>query len=89
MYYDSEFGFKTCNPIPKGDEDWILRQTIKMFSELSPETKEFIKFMNENELINYKSKIGKVIGGYQTYIPKYKSLFIFQILTELLTMCKC
>ena len=48
-----------------------------MYSELSKDTKEFFEFMLENELIDLVTKKGKAAGGYCTYIPNYKSPFIF------------
>lgn len=76
-YYDERFSFKTGNPTPKGDPDWILNNGKKMYQELSPQTHEFFTFMVENELMDLVSKKGKGPGGYCTYISEYKSPFIF------------
>ncbi|MBJ9992711.1 M3 family oligoendopeptidase [Paenibacillus sp. S28] len=75
--YDDNFSFKTGNATPKGDADWILEQGKKMYSELSPETDEFFKFMVDRELMDLVSKKGKQSGGYCTFISKYESPFIF------------
>ncbi|GIO29116.1 MULTISPECIES: M3 family oligoendopeptidase [Paenibacillus] len=75
--YDDGFSFKTGNAAPKGDPDWILERGVKMYSELSPETKEFFGFMVENGLMDLVSKKGKQGGGYCTYISKYGAPFIF------------
>ncbi len=75
--YDDGFSFKTGNAAPKGDPDWILERGVKMYSELSPETKEFFDFMVENGLMDLVSKKGKQGGGYCTYISKYGAPFIF------------
>ncbi|MCH1928264.1 hypothetical protein L6232_26060, partial [Shewanella sp. C31] len=56
--YDDGFSFKTGNAAPKGDPDWILERGVKMYSELSPETKEFFDFMVENGLMDLVSKKG-------------------------------
>ena len=48
-----------------------------MYDELSGETSEFFRFMLENELLDCLSRKGKAAGGYMTYIPDYKSPFIF------------
>ena len=48
-----------------------------MYSELSPETKEFFEFMMEHELMDLETRKGKGAGGYCTYIPDYKAPFIF------------
>ncbi|MBS1494301.1 MAG: M3 family oligoendopeptidase [Bacteroidetes bacterium] len=77
LYYDSPLKFKSGNPKPKGNPDWIVQQGVKMYSELSPETKEFIEFMTEYELFDLDSRKGKGgSGGYATYFYKYKYPFI-------------
>lgn len=76
-YYDLSFQFKTGNPQPKGDPKFIIEGGKKMYSELSAETKEFFEFMQNNELMDLESKSGKMAGGYCTYIPAFKSPFIF------------
>lgn len=76
-YYDMGFQFKTGNPKPKGDPAFIVEGGKRMYSELSPETKEFFEFMQDNELMDLESKNGKMAGGYCTYMPAFKSPFIF------------
>ena len=49
-YIDNAVYFKEGNPAPFGTPDEILSAGSKMYSELSPETKEFYHFMMENEL---------------------------------------
>ena len=57
------------NAKPKGDADWILKNGRNMYSELSPETKEFFKFlMVDQELLDLVAKKGKESGGYCTFI---------------------
>ncbi len=77
QYYDEKFEFLTGNPKPKGEPQWIVENGVKMYSELSNETKEFFNFMVENELMDLVNKKGKAGGGYCTYIPDYRSPFIF------------
>ncbi len=76
-YYDEKFEFNDGNATPKGDANWIIEQGKKMYHELSPETGEFIDFMIENNLMDLITKKGKAGGGYCTFIPDYKSPFIF------------
>ncbi|WNF24700.1 M3 family oligoendopeptidase [Mesobacillus jeotgali] len=76
-YYDDSFSFKTGNPDPKGDAEWIVNQAKKMYEEMSPETNEFYTYMVENNLMDLLSKAGKAGGGYCTYISKHKSPYIF------------
>lgn len=76
---DTEIGvyFKNGNPSPIGTPEEILKGGQKMYSELSPETKEYMDFMMENELFDVFGRKNKAAGGYQTYIPNYESPFIF------------
>ncbi|MCA1319458.1 M3 family oligoendopeptidase [Bacillus tianshenii] len=76
-YYDNSFSFKSGNPDPKGDAEWIVKQGIQMYKEMSPETDEFYKYMLDNGLMDLLSKKGKAGGGYCTYISKFKSPYIF------------
>lgn len=76
-HYDEKFTFLTGNAEPKGDPEWIVNNGCQMYSELSPETDEFFRFMVENELMDLVTKPGKANGGYCTYISDYKAPFIF------------
>ncbi|WP_270941295.1 M3 family oligoendopeptidase [Romboutsia lituseburensis] len=76
-YVDENFEFLSGNATPKGNPEYIMENGKKMYSELSKETKEFFDFMLENELMDLVTKKGKAAGGYCTYIPNYKSPFIF------------
>jgi len=76
-YYDSPLLFNSGNAVPKGNKDWMVDKARTMYKELSPETNEFFSFMADNELLDLESKKGKQSGGYCTYIPNYRSPFIF------------
>lgn len=75
--YDLALSFLSGNPTPKGDKDWMLERAKTMYTEMSEETSEFFNFMLDHELLDLESKPGKQGGGYCTYIPDYKSPFIF------------
>ncbi|KIL41422.1 oligoendopeptidase F [Gordoniibacillus kamchatkensis] len=75
-YYDG-LSYLTGNPTPKGDPDWIVAQAQNMYAEMSPETDAFFRFMLEGGLMDLVSKPSKRVGGYCTYISKYKAPFIF------------
>jgi M3 family oligoendopeptidase len=75
--YDLSLAFLTGNPTPKGDRAWQVDVAKNMYTEMSPETKEFFNFMLEHDLLDLDSVPGKAGGGYCTYIPKYKTPFIF------------
>jgi len=76
-YYDEGYEFKTGNPMPKGNPEWIIENGQKMYEDLSKETGDFFTFMRENDLMDLVAKKGKAGGGYCTYIENYKSPFIF------------
>ncbi|MGB3018606.1 MAG: M3 family oligoendopeptidase [Ignavibacteria bacterium] len=76
-YYDAAFDFANGNPVPKGDPEWIVENAMTMYQELSKETSEFMKFMIEGSLMDLYNRKGKSAGGYCSFIPDYKSPFIF------------
>ena len=76
-YYDEPLEFLTGNAVPKGTSDQILANGKQMYSELSPQTGEFFNFMTEHGLLDLVTRKGKAGGGYCTYIPNYRSPFIF------------
>ncbi|SFL53299.1 oligoendopeptidase, M3 family [Lachnospiraceae bacterium KH1T2] len=76
-YIDEGVYFTNGNPAPIGTPSQILDRGKKMYSELSPETKEFMDFMCENELFDVEGRKTKKTGGYMTDIPDYQSPFIF------------
>ncbi|HHX78942.1 MAG TPA: M3 family oligoendopeptidase [Acholeplasmataceae bacterium] len=75
--YDLNLSFLSGNPTPKGDRFWQVDKAIKMYSEMSKETKDFINYMVDKDLLELDSKPGKAGGGYCTYIPKFEAPFIF------------
>ena len=75
--HDLYYKFTSGTPKPQGSPEWIIENGRKMYSELSPETKEFFTMMADNDLMDLVSKDGKEGGGYTTYITDYKSPFIF------------
>ncbi|NLU52309.1 MAG: M3 family oligoendopeptidase [Clostridiaceae bacterium] len=76
-FIDEPLFFKEGNPAPKGTPEQIFEYGKKMYSELSPETKEFFEYMLDRELFDVLSKKGKASGGYCDFLPLYKAPFIF------------
>ncbi len=76
-FYDNGVYFLNGNPAPIGTPGEILKAGQEMYRELSKETGEFFDFMMENELFDVLGRKTKRAGGYMTYIPRYKSPFIF------------
>lgn len=75
--YDNDVYLQNGNPCPTGSPEEILAAGQKMYHELSPETAEFFDFMMENELFDVIGRKTKQQGGYMTYLPNYRSPFIF------------
>ena len=76
-YFDLPFEFRDGNATPQGTSDEILQAAMTMYSDLSPETGEFIDFMVKHDLMDLVTKPGKRAGGYCTYMPDFNSPFIF------------
>lgn len=77
MVYDLFSQFKSGNATPKGNPEWILNKGKQMYDEFSESTSEFYNFMLENELMDVENRKGKDLGGFCSYIPGYKSPYIF------------
>ncbi len=77
QYYDYNVSFRSGNPLPAGDEKYLVAQAKKMYHALSEESGEYFDFMIRNELLDLSARAGKQPGGYCTYFPLYKAPFIF------------
>ncbi|WP_129597972.1 M3 family oligoendopeptidase [Anaerophilus nitritogenes] len=76
-YYDELIYFKEGNVKLKLDADEILHKGLKMYEDLSKETKCFFEHMIKNNLLDVLSKTGKSPAGFCTYIKNYQTPFIF------------
>ena len=76
-FTDLPIMFKDGNPKPIPGYEARMDAARTMYHELSPETAEFIDFMQDNELFDVESRPGKMSGGYMTSLPSYKAPFIF------------
>lgn len=77
MLYDDPYCFPDGNPVPQGSAEQLLEMARQMYTEMSPETAEFISMMYDMELFDVLSRDGKAPGGYCTTIKSYKCPFIF------------
>ncbi len=75
--YDERVQFADGNPIARGEKDDIVKAAETMYSELSPETKEFFDIMIDRDLMDLESRDNKATGGYCTSFPDHKIPFIF------------
>ena len=75
--YDLNVFYKDGNCVPLGTTQEKLEKTLKMYQEMNPEIGKFAKYMVDHELVDLDSKKGKAGGGYCTFIPLYKSPFVF------------
>ena len=76
-FIDNDFLFADGNPNPKYPIDEILNRTRRMFGEMSPETKELIDLMCDNDLFDIAPRNGKRNAGYCVSIEEYGYPFIF------------
>ncbi len=76
-YYDEALVFPEGNAVPEGNREELVEKARKMYRELSPETGEFFDFMADHDMFDLETKKGKRGGGYCTFLPAYKSPFIF------------
>ncbi|MFO7627396.1 MAG: M3 family oligoendopeptidase [Candidatus Fermentibacteraceae bacterium] len=77
LFFDEALEYLTGNATPKGDPDWILENGRVMYTEMSPETREFFEYMTERGLLDLVTRKGKAGGGYCTYIADEQAPFIF------------
>lgn len=75
--WDEKIEFSQGNPAPKYNRVELVKRAQSMYHELSKETGIFFDFMIEHDLLDLDSKPGKAAGGYCTFMPDYKSPFIF------------
>lgn len=76
-FADNALMFRSGNPKPAGDADYIVEAAGRFYDALSPETSEFFRTMREGELMDLLSTEGKEGGGYCTSIHDYGVPFIF------------
>ena len=76
-FWDDLFCFPDGNAAPEGSKEEIMEAGRKMYTEMSPETAEFIQLMMDADLFDVEAKEGKAPGGYCTFMEEYKYPFIF------------
>ena len=76
-FADNALMFRSGNPKPAGDADYIVEAAGRFYDALSPETSVFFRTMREGELMDLLSTEGKEGGGYCTSIHDYGVPFIF------------
>ncbi|GKX66498.1 M3 family oligoendopeptidase [Inconstantimicrobium mannanitabidum] len=76
-YVDEGVYFLDGNPAPTGTADDIFVSGQKMYSELSPETKEFFDFMLKHELFDVLGRANKIPGGFMDMLLLYKAPIVF------------
>ena len=65
------------DPKPILDAQGILEAGRQMYTEMCPETHEFIDMMFESDAFDVLPREGKWTGGYMTFFPTYRQPFIF------------
>lgn len=77
LFLDYNLDYLSGNAKPCGDTEYLVSCASKMYHEMSETSGKFFDFMVDNHLMDLDAKAGKRGGGYMTFIPKYKSPFIF------------
>ena len=70
-FSDLPVAFQDGNPSPIPGYDARMAAARTMYHELSPETAEYIDFMQDNEMFDVLSRPGKLSGGYEEMLPDY------------------
>ena len=81
MAYDEKIAFPDGNAKPLGDADYMMEQVVNVLREMSPETDEFISYILEHELIDYKPRPEKAFKEFYTLLPYRKAPFLFEHFT--------
>lgn len=76
-FFDEPLQYRSGNPTPKGDPDWICTQARTMYAEMSPETDAFFRLMEKRRLMDLLTRPKKATGGYCTFLGAYGVPFIF------------
>ncbi len=76
-FYDLSLSHPEGSPKPQVNSDLLIGLAKKMYSEMSPQTSEFINLMINNELFDLHSRLGKAPGGFCSFIQDYDYPFIF------------
>ena len=77
QWYDYNVAFKNGNPLPAGDETYLVNVAKDMYEHLSPLSGEYFNFMLDHHLLDLSARNGKAPGGYCTYFANYNAPFIF------------
>ena len=75
--FDYNLMFKSGNPNPAGDSDYLVKTAMDMYDKMSKETSVFFRHMIDLHLVDLIAKPGKAPGGYCTYFSKYQTPFVF------------
>ena len=81
MVYDENIVFPDGNAKPVGDAEYVMQQVVTMLREMSPETEEFINYIFDHELIDYKPRPEKAFREFYTLLPYNKAPFMFEHFT--------
>ncbi len=77
MIYDEKAVFPGGNARSAGDEEYMIEKAREMYHNISQETGEFIDYMLDHELFEYKDRPGKASLGYGTMLLSKKAPFVF------------
>ena len=75
--YDEKAVFPGGNAHRIGTDEDLIEKARHMYHHMSQETGEFIDYMLDHELFEYKDRPGKVPGGYNMILLEKKAPFVF------------
>lgn len=77
MVYDEKAVFPGGNARSIGDDEYMIEKAKEMYHSISEETGEFIDYMLDHELFEYKDRPGKATLGYGTILLGRKAPYVF------------
>ena len=76
-FHDEAVRDKLGVPRPAGDHDWMVQRAQEMFDTLGEEFGTFFHMLRDRELLDLKSRDGKVGGGFCDFLGRDGVPFVF------------
>jgi len=76
-FWDESMASPEGNPVPRGDDDWVVARGRSALGLVHPEIGEFYEMMVAKGLVDLHNREGKAGGGYCTGFADYGLPYIF------------
>jgi M3 family oligoendopeptidase len=76
-FHDESVRDKLGVPHPAGDHDWMVERAQEMFDTLGEDFGSFFRMLRQRDLLDLKSRDGKVGGGFCDFLGRDGIPFIF------------